>query len=295
MVGYSQSVALFDFGSKTTPTKNLNYNNVFNEIVEDPNIFLPDVIDSTGAATGITLTMDDFFHGFNPAGTTTPSADFIFDRNATRDSFYGEGVEFDNVRQPTGGFILEKLNPDLTYSFEIFASRIGVPTTDNRESLYTITGLNGEESTAVLDAANNESEIAVISDVQPTAEGTLTFTAEPGANNNTPNKFYYLGAIRMEASGKLNVNTPALSNSLAVYPNPVSNRAQISFDLKEQSNLKIAIYDLSGRLIENIVNGEQAAGKFSKTWNRSSNIAAGVYILQIDANGKRSSSKLLLK
>lgn len=99
----------------------------------------------------------------------------------------------------------------------------------------------------------------------------------------------------MEASGKLNVNTPALSNSLAVYPNPVSNRAQISFDLKEQSNLKIAIYDLSGRLIENIVNGEQAAGKFSKTWNRSSNIAAGVYILQIDANGKRSSSKLLLK
>lgn len=189
---------------------------------------------------------------------------------------------------------MEGLNPILTYSFEIFASR-NTTSSDNREALYTIVGLDGQESTAVLNATNNTSEVAEILNVQPTTEGTLTFTAEPGANNTTPEKFYYLGAIRLEASGKLNVDSPALSSSLAVYPNPVANRMQITFDLKEQSNLKIDIYDLSGRLVENIVNGEQPAGKFSKAWNRSSNIASGVYILQIDANGKRSTSKLLLK
>ncbi len=297
MTGYSQSVAYFDFGNKTTQTKDLNYNNVFNETVEDPNIVVMNVIDSTGAPTGIKLTVDDVFHGKNTAGTLSPSADLNFPRDATRDSFYGEGVQknVDSIFQPTGGFILEGLNPDLTYSFEIFASRIGVPTTDNRESLYTIVGFDNVATTAVLDAANNTSKVAEILNVQPTAEGTLTFTAEPTENNNTPEKFYYLGAIRLEASGKLSVNSPALSNSLAVYPNPVSNRAQITFELKEQSNLKIDIYDLSGRLVENIANGEQPAGKFSKTWNRSSNIASGVYILQIDANGKRSTSKLLLK
>jgi len=295
MAGFSQSVAYFDFGNKTTPTTGLNYNNVVNDSTEQ--VIIVKVIDSTGASTGITLTVDDVFHGKNTAGTLTPNADIPFPTNATRDSFYGEGVQInaDSIFQPIGGFILEGLNPILTYSFEIFASRIGVPATDNRESLYTIVGLDGQESTAVLDAANNTSEIAEILNVQPTAEGTLTFTAEPGANNNTPEKFYYLGAIRLEASGKLNVNSPALSNSLAVYPNPVANRMQITFDLKEQSNLKIDIYDLSGRLVENIVNGEQPAGKFSKAWNRSSNIASGVYILQIDADGKRSTSKLLLK
>jgi len=294
MAGFSQSVAYFDFGSSNTRTQNLNYNNVVNNGVEDPNI-LVQVIDSTGAGTGITLTVNDVFHGTNIAGTVSPSADFLFPTNATRDSFYGEEVEFEGVTQPTGGFILEGLNPLLTYSFEIFASRVGVPATDNREALYTIVGLADQEYTAVLDAANNTSEIAEILNVQPTLEGTLTFTAEPTEDNTTPEKFYYLGAIRLEASGLLGVNTPALSNSLAVYPNPVANRTQITFDLKEQSNLKIDIYDLSGRLVENIVNGEQPAGKFSKAWNRSSNIASGVYILQIDANGKRSTSKLLLK
>lgn len=294
MAGFSQSVAYFDFGSSTTKTQNLNYNNVVNNGPEDPNI-LVQVIDSTGAETGITLTVNDVFHGTNTAGTPTPSADIPFPARATQDSFYGEEVEFEGVTQPTGGFILDGLNPDLTYSFEIFASRIGVLATDTRESLYTIVGLDGQEYTAVLDVANNTSEIAEILNVQPTAEGTLTFTAESGVNNNTTEKFYYLGAIRLEASGKLSVDSPALSSSLAVYPNPVANRTQITFDLKEQSNLKIDIYDLSGRLVENIVNGEQPAGKFSKSWNRSSNIASGVYILQIDANGKRSTSKLLLK
>ena len=293
MAGYSQSVAYFDFGNKTTPTKGLNYNNVVNDTTEQVGI-LVNVIDSTGASTGITLTVDDPFHGKNTAGTLDPVEGLPFSKDATRDSFYGEAVEFEGVTQPTGGFILQGLNPDLTYSFEIFASRSSQPN-ENREALYTISGFDNQTKTAVLDAANNTSEVAEIMDVQPTADGTLTFTAEAGENNNTPNKFYYLGAIRLEASGKLSVNSPALSNSLAVYPNPVSNRAQITFNLKEQSNIKIDIYDLSGRLVENIVNGEQPAGKFSKAWNRSSNIASGVYILQIDANGKRSTSKLLLK
>ena len=298
VVGFSQTTttALIDFGN--TEESGDNYNNVTGAAVGSEGSIVP-IINSDGTTTGITLTIDNEFNGTNGQGTQMAGEDVPFVSTATGDSFYGAAsVAFGGLAgpNPNAGFTLTGLEADLYYSFTIFASRAGVTTVDNRSTLYTIAG-GGDAKTASLNATNNVDQLAVIENVQADENGAISFTAEPnqGVNNNTSG-FYYLGAIEMVISDQvLSTESAVLSNSLAVYPNPVSSRAQITFDLKEQSNLKINVYDLSGRLVENIVNGEQPAGKFSTTWDRSSNIASGVYILQIDANGKRSNSKLLLK
>ncbi|MGB3773731.1 MAG: T9SS type A sorting domain-containing protein [Leeuwenhoekiella sp.] len=287
-VGFSQTVALIDFGSPNRTTGD-NFNNVASGAEEDDSIVV-DINDTDGNATGITLTVDDAFHGFNDAGTQDPDGDLPFPATATSDSFYGEDTPFNGVTQATGGFTLSGLDPQVVYSFEIFGSRTGV--TDVRTTLYTVVGLTTADAT--LDAANNTENTAEISGVQPAADGTLTFTAETAADNTNGNGFYYLGALRM-TTGTLSVNQAVLNSSLAIYPNPVASSAQITFDLEESANVKVDIYDLSGRLVDNVANGEQPAGTFTKTWNRPSNIASGVYILQIDADGKRFNSKLLLK
>ncbi|HEA29375.1 MAG TPA: T9SS type A sorting domain-containing protein [Leeuwenhoekiella sp.] len=291
-VGFSQSVAYIDFGSADNQTEDANYNNVTGFGPEEDGSEV-NLINSDGEDTGITLLVDDAFNGLNTGGSET-AEDFTFPATATGDSFYGSLVDFANTDlQTTGGFTLSGLDAEQFYSFSIFASRDGA--TENRSTLYTIQG--AESFQATLNPSDNTTEIARIENVQASETGTITFTAQPGADNlNLPNQFYYLGAIELTISeDMLSVDSAVLNNSLAVYPNPVSSQTQITFDLQEQANLKIDIYDLSGRLVENIANGEQPAGKFTKTWNRSSNIAAGVYILQIDADGKRFNSKLLLK
>jgi hypothetical protein len=208
-----QQNVLMDFGDTGNPTSG-NWNNVTG--YTDANQTL---IDDQGTATGYTLLVTDAFHfGSNATGTTAPAGTAaIFPSSATRDSFFGHTGVFNSFpSNPVGIFTLSGLDPAKNYSFVIFASRTGV--TDNREALYTITGLTGNK-TATLNSSNNTSLVATISDAQPTSAGVLTFRAEAGPNNsNTANKFFYLGAVKMTRSDiTTSIDTPAKSKTFNAY------------------------------------------------------------------------------
>ena len=84
-----------------------------------------------------------------------------------------------------------------------------------------------------------------------------------------------------------------LNNNISIYPNPSSEYVNISLSLKEAAQVKINIYDIHGKIVQTILNEKKSAGSFITTWNRS-NIASGVYILEIDADGRKHNSKLIL-
>lgn len=296
-VGFCQTrtSAFIDFGNPDNQTE--GYNNATETDPQDPASVLQ-IMDAEGNETGITLNMVVPFTENNTDGTTEAEENIAFPASATADSFYGSVERFFGTTTPSATFTLTGLDPELYYSFSIFASRVGDEVNDNRSTLYTVSTEGGSETaTATLDAANNISERVLIEGIQPGEDGVITFRSEPAPENTNTTGFYYLGAIEMVISDDANLSTEdvAISNSLSVYPNPVSTQAQINLDLKEKTQLTIGVYDLSGRLVENIVDGEQAAGNFSTTWNRSSNLSAGLYILKIEANGKSVNSKLLLK
>ncbi|WP_031426609.1 T9SS type A sorting domain-containing protein [Flavimarina sp. Hel_I_48] len=289
---FAQTKAYIDFGAPDNETAG-NYNNVSTNVQNAPNLNIADLIDSDGLATGITLDVNIAFDGVNSNGTTDAGDAIPFPTAATSDSFFGAVNTFNsNPGRPAGEFTLSGLQQNMFYTFSIFASRTGVA--GSKETLYTLSGATVE--TATLEVNGNRGNRVIIENMQADANGEISVNVTAGANNTSGNQFYYVGAVELIMSEQvLSIDSEVLNTSLAVYPNPVSNSAQIKFDLKEAANLKIAIYDLSGRLVENIVNAKQPAGTFSTTWNRSANIAAGVYILQIDADGKSYNSKLLLK
>jgi len=208
----SQEYTLIDFGSAVNSSSG-NWNNITSNTDNQAGI-TANLLSDTGATTGITLTVNDTFHSVNENGTTSPSPSLPFIATSTRDSFYGEMVAFNGVTNTTGGFTLSGLDATKYYSFKIFASRNGV--TDNRESLYTVTG--SSTLTATLDAANNTANIAQIFNIQPLANGTITFQATKGANNNNTYGFYYLGAIQLIKTTTPYSNTTSSTLSL-VYPN----------------------------------------------------------------------------
>lgn len=196
----SATSVFFDFGDTASPSAASNYNDVtVNGQAAPLNVVLANTVDSTGASTGIGLTVSGFFAGSNQNGTTTPTgaAGSIFADSATRDNAFTHVSQWgQELTNPKGSLVFTGLNNSTAYDFTLFASRMGV--TDNRETLYTAIGSNS--ASATLNAANNASEVAIINGIYPNA-GSITVTVEAGPNNNNgTTKFSYIGALRMEYS-----------------------------------------------------------------------------------------------
>jgi len=66
------------------------------------------------------------------------------------------------------------------------------------------------------------------------------------------------------------------------YPNPFNATTTISYNLPEESDVTIDLYDIMGRKIETLVSGAQSAGTHSVVWD-ASNVSSGVYLYRIIA------------
>ena len=73
---------------------------------------------------------------------------------------------------------------------------------------------------------------------------------------------------------------------------------QIRYDLPEDQFVSIAIYDVMGRNIRNLMNMNQTAGYHSIRWDAKNDIgevvAAGMYIYSIQAGEFRATKKMVL-
>jgi hypothetical protein len=83
---------------------------------------------------------------------------------------------------------------------------------------------------------------------------------------------------------------PALGGlELAAFPNPSRGAATVSFTLPQAGVAAIAVYDVAGRRLARVADGELAAGRHSVTWDgRDASgrpVAAGVYLLRLEAGG----------
>ena len=75
-----------------------------------------------------------------------------------------------------------------------------------------------------------------------------------------------------------------------IYPNPVLSTATIEFHMPRPGWVRIALHDMSGRLVDVIINGYRPAGPNSVIWDSGSH-PSGIYIgsLNVGAEVIRSS------
>lgn len=75
------------------------------------------------------------------------------------------------------------------------------------------------------------------------------------------------------------------------YPNPFNPTTNIIFAIPNLSDVKIAVYDISGKEIEVLVNEQIQAGTYQTDWN-ASNYASGVYFARIQAEEFQKTIKM---
>jgi hypothetical protein len=70
-----------------------------------------------------------------------------------------------------------------------------------------------------------------------------------------------------------------------IYPNPIVESFVIEFDLTENTDLNISVYDMAGNLVVMLYNGQASAGHNLFSFNKG-NLSVGSYILNIKSNDK---------
>lgn len=86
---------------------------------------------------------------------------------------------------------------------------------------------------------------------------------------------------------------PVSSLQLKSYPNPFNPSATISFELPAQGNITLELYNLKGQKVQELCAGQYTAGKHQISFT-APDLPSGVYILSLDAEGKRLNKRLTL-
>jgi flagellar hook assembly protein FlgD len=65
------------------------------------------------------------------------------------------------------------------------------------------------------------------------------------------------------------------------YPSPATDVVTIAFTLPEDGSVELAVYDLSGRRVATLVEGDLTAGRHEATWN-CGEVPSGVYLYRLE-------------
>ena len=79
----------------------------------------------------------------------------------------------------------------------------------------------------------------------------------------------------------------------SAYPNPFNPSTNIEYSISQSGNVKVAIYDVTGRQVDVIYNEYQPIGEYSLVWNALSS-PSGIYYIQIQSDNDVHTQKVVL-
>jgi flagellar hook assembly protein FlgD len=113
--------------------------------------------------------------------------------------------------------------------------------------------------------------------------------------------FWYPGIVTGITEDKASeiINTNQLVTKLYnAMPNPFRAQTAIRYSLSSESKVAISVYNITGSLVKNIINGKARAGIYNIIWNgrneKGEQVSAGVYFCKMQTSGFSATRKILL-
>jgi beta-glucanase (GH16 family) len=133
---------------------------------------------------------------------------------------------------------------------------------------------------------------------------TVATTATLSAGNHvmrfvTTDEGFNLNSIDLlEATAASDLLPPTLALR-PCHPNPFNPMTTISYELPGPGTVNLSIYDVTGKRIKRLVDGEAVeAGRHEVVWNGSNDtgrvVAAGVYLCRLDVGGRSETRRMTL-
>lgn len=226
-------VVKVNFCAGNVATTNAGWNNFINYNTSGTAVTLSDV---DGNDTDMILSLTATFNGTNTEGVQSTTTSLNMTKQESYSAFWSQASG--NNAKASSGFTLSGLDTDAEYDFVIFGSRKGQ--SDNRETLYAFEGANSLSAT--LNCSSNASNVATVTGAKADANGKISLTVSPGANNNNSVKYYYINAMQItQRGGKAPVVKPAIR--ILAIGNSFSEDAveQNLYELANEAGVKLII------------------------------------------------------
>jgi len=114
---------------------------------------------------------------------------------------------------------------------------------------------------------------------------------------------FLIQEITTSATHFIDTNTVSISqiNSLVPaeykiyqnYPNPFNPSTKIKFDVPKLSDVKLTVYDISGKEIEVLINNKLSPGSYEFKWD-ASKLSSGAYFYRIQSQDFIETKRMLL-
>lgn len=82
------------------------------------------------------------------------------------------------------------------------------------------------------------------------------------------------------------------------YPNPFNPSTKITVDIRNRGRVRLVVYDVAGREVVRLMDGDYDAGTYEATWNGKDAygriVASGVYLYRLEASDFVQSRKMLM-
>lgn len=108
-------------------------------------------------------------------------------------------------------------------------------------------------------------------------------------------KFYQ---VSLDTKVLNNATLPKKSDLKGNFPNPFNPSTMIKYNIAEQGQVSLKIYNSKGQLVKQLVNRNQEAGYHSVEWNGTDNngnkVPSGVYFYRLDTVNSSSTKKMML-
>ncbi len=112
------------------------------------------------------------------------------------------------------------------------------------------------------------------------------------------NEVNIVGMIKSIPPTSKDAPLPKTYSLIQNYPNPFNPSTTIRYELPQDSRITLAIYDIMGREVRTLIQGEQAAGNKSVVWEGTNNIgqpvSSGVYLYRLQAGEFSLTKKMVL-
>jgi len=305
---------IVDWAGNTTDDKKFTFTTyLLGDYNQD---FMVDVTDLSSFVTG--WTNDDFNYELGPVTGTAPH--FIPTRNELYDlrdvmaftrmwhyshetsalplmAFRSDGPEVD-VIQDSHNIIVYL--PEQTG-----ASHISIYYPKESKSIEANGEIHSEDKLQLSYTSEKQglfiSETAYLS---PTDDKELIFSMKSLDRNNASIDVGYKiydQNNQIISSGRKMIEVIAIPDEFALhqnYPNPFNPTTRINYDVPEDGNIQLVIYDLMGREVATLLNKPQTAGYHHILWNglnnQGNNISAGLYFCQLQGKSYTKTIKMLL-
>ena len=77
------------------------------------------------------------------------------------------------------------------------------------------------------------------------------------------------------------------------YPNPFNPTTNIKFEIPQSDLINLSVYDLNGKLIEEIVNENISAGTYEVKFS-GKNLSSGIYFYRLKSSNSVLTNKMIL-